>query len=530
MRVSTRLVQVNVIAQDGEGKPVLGLTKEDFQISDQGHPQQVAFLSLQQNTTATIQRTAAPPPLAPGMHLFSNRLEERQGVQPNVTVILLDSLNTRMADMPAAREQVKKFIREQLRPEDRVALYSMSARALTILHDFTTDASELIAAVNKDPNREDFRVGASEPAAPDTGDATFDASLSMSNFNMAEFFMNDRTSKTELALLTVANHIGGLPGRKNVIWISAAFPIDIISGADITTTTQTTFEHPNYASLVEETARAMNDANIAIYPIDARGLIANPNQARNPGPRNPLRPPTNTSLFPAPQNFATMNTIAERTGGRAYYNTNDIKGAVRRAIDDSRVTYVIGYYPDGAWDNKFHEISVKVKKSGVHLNYRRGYYAIPESTPTDAEKARMMTDAMWSPLEATELGMDVEVEPIDAGGVRQIKTKIIVTPGQMRFAHDGEHWTDQLDIVWVMADQKNNAISKTPKILRMNLPLDAYNVVMHDGVSFSGAVDVPENATEFRLVARDAGTGAIGSVIVPVNRLFAAAKAGAPEK
>jgi len=527
VRVSTRLVQVNVIAQDGDGKPILDLKKEDFQVTDQGHPQRVEFFSLQENTTAIINHAATPPPIAPGMHLFSNRLEERQGVQPNVTVILLDSLNTRMGDMPAARAQVQKFLREEIHPEDRVAVYSMSARALTIMHDFTSDASELIAAVSKDPNREDFRAGASEPDAPDTGDAGFDASLSQSNFMAAQFFMNDRVEKTMLGLKTVADHIGGLPGRKNLIWVSASFPIDIISG-----TGQMTFEHPNYADQIEETAKAMNDANIAIYPIDARGLIANPNQARNPGPRNPRGRPADTSMFPAQQNFATMNTIAERTGGKAYYNSNDIHGAVRRAIDDSRVTYVIGFYPDGTWDNKFHEISVKVKKSGVHLNYRRGYYAIPEAAPSEKEKERLMTDAIWSPLEATELGVDVEVEPVEnPGGARQLKTKIIVSPGQLRFAHDGDHWTDQLDIVWVIANSKGVALTKIPKTLKMNLPQEAYNTVMHDGVSFSGTVDLTDDATEFRLVARDAGTGAIGSVIVPVSKFFKpVVKAPAPAK
>jgi VWFA-related protein len=516
VRVSTRLVQVNVIAQDGEGKPTLGLTKEDFQITDQGKPQQIAFFSFQQSTTAIVNRAAAAPALPAGMHLFSNRLEERQGVQPNVTVILLDSLNTRAGDMPFARMQIQKFIREEIHPEDRVAVYSMSGRALTILHDFTTDASELIAAVSKDPNNEDFRIGASEPDAPDTGDADFDTSLTASNFMMAEFFMNDRVEKTMLGLKTVADHIRGLPGRKNLVWVSGSFPIDIISG-----TGQMTFEHPDYHDQIEDTARAMNDANIAIYPVDARGLIANPSPVRSMGVRNPRAAPSTTSLSPADQNFATMNTIAQRTGGRAYYNSNNIHGAVRKAIDDSRVTYVIGFYPDGNWDNKFHEISVKVKKSGVHLDYRRGYYAIPETAPTEKEKERLMTDAIWSPLEATELGLDVEVEPVDnPSGARQLRAKIIVSPGQLRFTHDGDHWTDQLDIVWVIANSKGVALVKIPKMLKMTLPQDAYNTVMRDGVSFLGLMDLTDDATEFRLVVRDAGTGAIGSVIVPVSKFF----------
>jgi VWFA-related protein len=520
VRVSTRLVQVNVIAQNWEDKPVMGLTKEDFELSDQGHPQAIAFFSMQQNTTAILDRAAAPPKTVPaGSHLFSNRLEERTGVPPNVTVIFLDSLNTRGNDMPYARKQIEKFITTQIQPQDRVALYSMNGTGLTILHDFTTDATELLNALAKDANTEDFLAGASAPEAPDTGDAEMDASLGRFNGRMALFYMNSRVEKTATALKVIANHIGGLPGRKNLVWVSASFPMSIIGG-------ERPLDYNQYSSQIEDAARSLNNANIAIYPVDARGLIANPMTVNRPGPRSATARPNMASPFPSRQNFDTMNTLAERTGGRAFYNTNDIKGSVRRAIDESRVTYVLGYYPEGGdWDSKFHEIKVKVNKSGVHLRYRRGYFAIPDATPTPQEKMQMMAAAIWSPLEATELGLDVEVEPIDVPGARQLKTKIRVNSRQMRFAHDGDKWTDQLDVVWVVAGKNGNALAKTSQPLKMALSQQNYEVVMRDGLSFSGTIELADEATEVRVVARDSGTGAIGSVVVPLTRLFAPAKA-----
>jgi VWFA-related protein len=522
VRVTTRLVQVNVIAQDRDDKPALGLTKEDFEVTDQGHPQRISFFSMQENTTATMNRAAAPPPvLRAGAHLFSNRLEERTGVPPNVTVILLDALNTRGNDMPYARKQLEKFVQTQLQPQDRVALYEMSGTSLNILHDFTTDATELLAALAKDEkgNSEDFRADASEPEAADTGDAELDASMGRFNGRMATFYMNARVEKTATALKVIADHIGGLPGRKNLVWVSASFPIDIIGG-------ELPMDHTAYTNQIEDAARSLNNANVAIYPIDARGLIANPMTVNRPGPRSAAARPNMNSPFPSRQNFDTMNTIAERTGGRAYYNTNDIKGSVRRAIDESRVTYVLGYYPEGGdWDRKFHEIKVKVNKSGVHLRFRRGYFAIPESTPTPQEKMQMMAAAIWSPLEATELGLDVEVEPIDVVGARQVKTKIHVSPGQMRFAREGDKWTDLLDVVWVVAGKNGNALAKTSQPLRMALPQATYEAVIRDGLSFSGTIDIADDAMEIRVVARDNGTGAIGSVVVPITRLFAPARA-----
>jgi len=519
LRVSTRLVQVNVIAQNSDDKPVMGLVKEDFEVFDQGRPQTIAFFSMQQNTLASTEQAAvAPVPVPEGSHLFSNRLEERTGVPPNVTVILLDSLNTRGADMPYARRQIEKFVQQQLQPQDRVALYELTGSSLTILHDFTTDATELLNALAKDANTEDFRAGASEPEAPDTGDAVLDASLSAFNGRMALFYMNSRVEKTATALKVIADHISGLPGRKNLIWVSASFPISIIGG-------ELPLDYTVYSSQIEDAARSLNDANIAIYPVDARGLIANPITVNRPGPRGAARPPTNASMFPSRQNFDTMNTLAERTGGRAFYNTNDIKGSVRHAIDESRVTYMIGYYPDGVeWDSKFHEIKVQVKKSGVHLHFRRGYFAIPEATPTPQQKMQLMAAAVWSPLEATELGLDLEVEPIDVPGARQLKTKIRVNSGQMRFTHESDKWTDLLDVVWVVVGKNGNVLAKTSAPLKMALTQQNYDIVRRDGLSFSGTIDLADDATEVRVVARDSGTGAIGSVVVPLGRLFAPVK------
>ncbi|MGH9594740.1 MAG: VWA domain-containing protein, partial [Bryobacteraceae bacterium] len=168
LRVAARLVQVSVIVQDKKGQPVPGLSKSDFQIADQGQPQEIAFFS---------EETNAPPAAAPvslaAPNSYSNRLTEKAGVPTSVTVILLDALNTQFRDMGYARLQIVKFLK-QLQPQDRVALYGLSNK-LYVLHDFTNDASTLLAALDRSKGQQRFEMDATNPDPSDTGDDQVDA-------------------------------------------------------------------------------------------------------------------------------------------------------------------------------------------------------------------------------------------------------------------------------------------------------------------------------------------------------------------
>jgi VWFA-related protein len=540
LRVLTRLVQISVIAQDGDGKPVLGLTKEDFTILDAGQPQKINFFTEQSNQNLTF----AASKTAPAPNTFSNRFEQKANSPTSATVILLDTRNTHAMDMAYARKQVEGFLNE-LQPQDRVALYVLGSK-LRILHDFTQDSASIMRALGTDPNTEDFRISASEPEASDTGNGNMDAAVDAANGRAAEFYMNNRVEQTALAIKIIADHLKGLPGRKNLVWVSAAFPIDILTAQGPTPQSP---ERPgsgggggspppplqgvnSYVDQIEDATRSLNSANVAVYPVDARGLIGTPTNVNRPGPRGrgAARPNT-ASPFPARQNFDTMNTFAERTGGKAFYNTNDIHGAVRRALDDSKVTYVLGYYPTNTnWDGKFREIKVHTDKKGVHLRYRLGYYALPDEPTTDEEKARLMEDAKWSPLESTDLGLEVIADPVNGADGRQLQVQVRIASNQLHFEQVESHWKDSLELVWVEIGPGGQSLGKIQKTVGLDVPPDAYDALITKGISFSENLKIRNDAIEVRLVARDAGSGAIGSVIIPLTRLFSKASASAPPK
>nr|HEV7955420.1 VWA domain-containing protein [Candidatus Acidoferrales bacterium] len=540
LRVLTRLVQISVIADNGNGKPVTGLTKDDFNVFDQGQEQKIEYFAEQsiQSLSATAAATAPPP------DIFSNRFEQKAGAPTSATVILMDMRNTRSQDMVYARKQVDKFL-SQIQPQDRVALYSLTNK-LTILHDFTDNAASLMTALKGVTNADDFRIGASEPGAADTGDANLNASVNAANGRVAEFYMNDRVERTALAIKVIADHLKGLPGRKNLIWVSGAFPIQILtaegptpqaaeqkgSGAGSGPATGLITGVTSYTDQIEDAARSLNTADVAVYPVDARGLIGNPSGVNKPGPRGGLATMRANmgSSFPARDNFDTMNTFAERTGGRAFYNTNDIQGAVRKAIDDSSVTYVLGYYPANTnWDGKFRQLKVRTDKPGVHLRYRLGYYALADAPVTAAQKAELLTDAEWSPLESTDLGLEIKADPIDAPGSREIQLQVRIASNQLHFEQTDGHWRDSLEVVWIEIAASGKQIGSTTKHIAMDVPQDSFDLFTSQGTSFNQRFKVSPEAVELRAVVRDGGSQAIGSVIIPLDRVFAKTNIAAPK-
>ena len=267
----------------------------------------------------------------------------------------------------------------------------LESDTITVLHDFTSDASRLIAVLNRYLGTTSVELARSEETAPDVradGDRRRRMPRPKRGWTertqmVSEIYLRRRAELTTNALESIANHLAGIPGRKNLVWVSGAFPFVI-----------PTDHGPQIMNKeVNRATRAINTADVAVYPVDIRGLIG---AFVNPSTANATVEPGAT---PANRRCSRRwriririrtrcATIAEATGGRVYLNTNAIGEAVRKAIDDSRVSYVLGYHssrPDG--DNRFRNITVKVNRSGVELRHRKGYLAAP--CPSRNSQARL---------------------------------------------------------------------------------------------------------------------------------------------
>jgi VWFA-related protein len=486
VRVTTRLVQVSVVAHDKKGNPVADLRREDFTLLDEGHLQTIQLFSIETNDPPFT------PPAALAPNTFTNRFGQQLGAPVSITVILLDGLNTQLEDQVYARDQVIKFL-QQVQPQDRVALYTLNEEP-RLLHDFTSDPSLLLRALAN------YRVENSPVLAtwePDERVTQFSKFAAGVDTYLQTFATVQRVDMTATALEWIAQHLAGLPGRKNLVWVSDSFPIF--------------FVYDNSA------ARALSNANVALYPVDARGMAASNIQGFLKYPIIPK------FVMPSHAGIDTMNYLADATGGRAFYNTNNIQGSIRRAIDDSRVTYVLGYYPNhGKWDGEFRSIKIEVKRAGVHVRSRGGYFALPDEQLDARQRMEIMYEAAVSPLDATALALMLHVNPPAVPGSRLIHVQLQLDPHQVRLEWGNGSWKGVLDLDFVQRNAQGKIVNATDQVVRLELFDIGYAKTMREGFQFSKEIEVEENAAELRVIARDEATGVIGSVSIPVGKLFSA--------
>src|SRR5260370_5150921 len=332
IRVTTRLVQVNVVVHDKKGEPVRDLKKEEFTLLDKGKEQKIAVFAVESSDAPQKGFPGLPP------NVFSNRVQ-RVDRPSSITVILLDGLNTKFEDQAYAKKQIVKFL-GTLQPNDRVALYLLGSN-LRILHDFTNDADHLVKALAKYRGRISGELDAADPAPRDpSGNDDLDQFLNNSDQVISDFYNVNRAKWTLDAMEAIAHHLAALPGRKNLIWVSSGFPFTLGLEPEDMSQDQPNREHRTFSEETHRLRRPMNHANIAIYPLSARGLVGMPAAFSAQNRTSPLCRPgaAPRAVKFTPPNHDTMHILSERTGGRAYYNTNDLEGAVRNAVADAKGT------------------------------------------------------------------------------------------------------------------------------------------------------------------------------------------------
>jgi VWFA-related protein len=527
IRVATRLVQVGVIVRDKNG-PVANLTKDDFVVLDRGRPQKISVFSVQSGSPAAqpaqSRSQVALQPLPP--NTFSD-LPQYAAPPRSITVVLLDNLNTLYGSAPESRYEMTpdwmedlalqnamnhltQFI-EQLQPEDRVAIYGLT-HSLHVLCDFTSDRTQLLAILKNYDTRSVTNRAIVEPGYRETPvhtDGTSGHARAVGFENGAAMIKADaneeRAAETMAALQQIASHVANIPGRKNLVWLTANLPF---SGAAM--------------------ARVLNPANIAVYPVDARGLLGK-TVAREFMPGTADMDELNGTAghfdnMPAqssqPIGIATMQKVAEDTGGRAFVNTNDLTGAIRKAVEDSAVTYTLGFYINSdALDGKFHEIKVEVRPKGLSVRYPKGYFAFPDTAPTQNADQRMVETAVQSPIESSMIPLQATFERVNQPRANSLNLVCRIDIQNIQFARSAGLRKGTIAVYVIGQNAAGKVLHNWEKTYNLQFTDAQYSPLLQSGIPFRQSLQLRPDVTTLRIVVEDTTAAHTGSLIIPLSQI-----------
>jgi VWFA-related protein len=511
IRVSTRLVQIGVIVRDKNG-PVADLTKDDFVVLDQGKPQEISLFSVESGSPEN--RLVQPLP----QNTFSDLPQYGASAPRSLTIVLLDNLNTLSGSAPVpyettpfwledhalanARQRLIEFLK-QGDPRDRIAIYGLT-QSLHVLCDFTCNREQLLAVVSKYDVTSHTQRDTAEPGnfhIPNTA-VELNQDLDKEAQQLAALNNQARAQTTMAALSAIAAHVADIPGRKNLLWLTANLPF---SGHMI--------------------ARILSRANIAAYPVDARGLLPRAPQENLEGVVDEYALNLGTlggppAMSPEPIGIGTMQDMAGETGGRAFVNTNDLTGAIRQAIEDSAVTYTLGFYiRNESIDGKFHEIKLEVKRKGVILHYPKGYFAFQDVPVTKEKNQSNLLAALRSAIESSAIPVQVKIDRVEKplphslsifGSIDIHNVQVLQNAGVRNVA---------FDVLTIEQDQSGKVVAQSGSTINLQVTDKGYTDYVKSGFPFHQYVQPKADATTLRILVEDPSTAEVGSLIIPLSQV-----------
>lgn len=530
IQTRTRLITVDVVVTDSHGRPVRGLTQDDFQVSEEHAGQQkIAKFRFVDASASTPAPTSAPRALGP--HVYSNQAFDKLSVPPSI--LLMDALNTEIQHQAEVHRHMLMLLKT-LPTTTPVAVFVLG-HTLHVVQGFTTDPALLRAAVDKtlrapdiEQNPQDDADSPSNFALDLNGDQETPSIQGLEDFEKTvyEGQMAIRVDETTDAMVSIAKYLGGYPGRKNLLWFSASFPNWIAPSADFGA--QPFEGSATYTDKIRKAYENLTDAQVAVYPVDARGLetsqlystAQDPHINRNnPGAGfgGQLNRDNNARLSAQ----ATMEQIAEETGGKTCKNTNDLSGCVQSALDDSSVYYELGYYPENVrWDGSFHKITVKSNQRGTKLRYRTGYFATDLATLADQQTPeKLLQEACTGPLPSTSIPLTaVAIQP-QQGQAQALQARYLLTisPSALTLPANGASRELRVQMAVCEYDPKDESFAFYPRDLSRSVPDSVYRAWQANGMRDIFDYDAKPESQRLRFAVLDVPSGTMGSVDVPAH-------------
>ena len=514
-KARAELVTVPVVVTDRSGAHVQNLKKEDFVVLEDGKEQKVATFEEIQKPAGPVRRNSPQP------DQFSN-VVPGESSPTRLTIIVLDMINTPFSDQAYAKRELLKYLADSIDSSQPTSLMVITRSGLKVIHDFTTDPQVLTAALKKVQGQRQLVQEASQETIPQ-GDQVSEAIRRLMEFEreneqaMESFQRRVAIIETLQALQQIAQSAAGLPGRKALVWASAGFPFSINDTTMVLTEAGPKLDSlADVLPLYQQTWKVLNQSQIAVYPVDVRGLV-------NPGfissqTSNPDREYYSHAQWQHADTLGTFQAFAQATGGRAFYNTNDLNTAFRKAADDNASYYLLGYYLDRRGKKTgWHKLAVKVHHEGVQIRARSGFFLTPPETELNDKTAMQL--ALNSRLAYTAIPITArwqEVLPAAEPGKKKV---IFVLTLPRNSAEIDESDNNHMLVEFaVLARTGAGAVAdENARTMEGHLKPDSVKQIRENGLDYRGALTISPGEYTVHFAVQDRLAGRIGSVIAPLK-------------
>jgi VWFA-related protein len=509
---NANLVVIDVNVKDRSGKVIPDLRKGDFTVLEDGKPQQISVFEFQKlEGDANLPPVPATKPVEAGSAPAPRRAEITAPVGKPAPVIrfqdrrlvamLFDFSTMGIPEQSRVQVAAQKFIREQLKPADLVAIMTASTGPLKMVQDFTSDRDRLVEVVKQ------FQIGeASELAgvAGNGGDNTTGEDTGTA-FNADETEFNIFNTDKQLATLeSAAKLLAAFPEKKALIYFSSGISK---SGFD------------NQASL-EAAVNAAKRSNVAFYPIDARGLVASaPAGDASAAASRGTSSLTGTQMQSQRDTFndsqETLSTLAFDTGGKLFVDDNDLALGMEKARDDITSYYIIGYYStDIKLDGKYRRVQVKLNADiQAKLDYRSGYFGQKEFgkfTATDKENQLQQALMLGDPL--TDLSLSAEIDYFRLARDRYFVPFSVKIPGsEIALAKSRGNEQTEFDFIGQVRDDHTKLVSVVRDGIKIKLAQQTAAQLSSRPIAYDTGFTLPPGTYNLKFLARENETGKMGT-------------------
>jgi len=504
---TTQLVIETVVVKDKDGRPVTGLTANDFVLTEDGIPQQIRFFEFQRLDASPL--AAAIPEK---QHIIPLDRLTRTQIAPEtpgdtryrdrrLLALYFDLSGMPVPDQVRAFNAAKQFVRTRVTTADLVAIMAFTSGSVQVLQDFTDDRARLLSIL------ETLIVGEDENAPPDPGDPSRSDSGSAFGQNDAEFniFFTDRQLA---ALQTAATMLGRLNEKKSLVYFASGLRLN---GSN------------NQAQLLA-TINAAIRAGVSFWPVDARGLLAQaPLGDATRGSPGGLAMYTGASSNAAIGNIQrsqdTLWTLAADTGGKALLDSNDLSRGIVQAQQSISSYYILGYYASNQnLDGKFRRIKITLREGlTASLDYRQGYYAGKQFAKfTTADKERQLEDALMLGDPITELTIAMEIGYFQLNRAEYFVPVTVKIPGsELALARRGGHEHTRIDFIGEIKDEFGTTVSNVRDKVDIKLSDSTAAELAKRPIEYDTGFTLLPGKYKIKFLARDAETGRIGTYMMP---------------